>query len=179
MKNLVNLAAVAGKERTLIISFGEHGMSNHVEFDDRIFIYALFDSKLQNHDPMEKGQIQYFIESKECTQVVVVGSVEQHLVERLMRSESIPSPAATLKFKLDAFLNNKNKEILPGVLRDQILIEQHIISQCNLLIDYYFIRDRVQNEQLQVKGFIVEPSEDHLKPIFWNGNIYNDIISMN
>jgi hypothetical protein len=171
--------AVAGTEKTLIIAFGEYGVNKHVEFDDRIFIYALSDSRLQNHDPLEKGQIQYFIECKECTKVVIVGSIEQHLVDRLVRSESIQSPAAYLKFNLKAFLKNQDKEILRLDLRDQILVEQHIISQCNLLLDYYFIRDRVEHEQLCIKGFIVEQTEEHLKPIFCNGIIYNDIISMN
>jgi hypothetical protein len=179
MNNLVNLMAMAGTEKTLIIAFGEYGLNKHVEFDDRIFIYALSHSRLQNHDPLEKGQIQYFIESRECTQVVIVGSIEQHLVDRLVRCESIQSPAASLKFNMKAFLRNQDKEILPGPLRDQILVEQHIISQCNLLIDYYFVRQRVEHVQLRIKGFIIEPTEEQLKPIFCNGVIYNDIISMN
>jgi len=179
MNNLVNLISMAGIEKTLIIAFGEYGLDKHVEFDDRIFIYSLAESRLQNHDPLEKGQIQYFIESRQCTQVVIVGSIEQHLVDRLMRCESIQSPAAFLKFNMQVFFKNQGKEILPGALRDQILVEQHIISQCNLLIDYYFIRDRVEKEQLQVKGFIAERTEEHLKPIFSNGITYNNIISMN
>ncbi|HEX6889702.1 MAG TPA: hypothetical protein VF141_03385 [Chryseolinea sp.] len=179
MNNLVNLMAMAGTEKTLVIAFGEYGLNKRVEFDDRIFIYALSDSRLQNHDPLEKGQIQYFIESKECTQVVIVGSIEQHLVDRLTRCESIQSPAASLKFNLKAFLKNQDKEILRVDLRDHILVEQHIINQCNLLLDYYFIRDRVERKQLQVKGFIVEQTEEQLKPIFCNGIVYNDIISMN
>ena len=179
MNNLVNIMAMAGTEKTLIIAFGEYGLNKLVEFDDRIFIYALSDSRLQNHDPLEKGQIQYFIESKECTQIVIVGTIEQRLVDRLMRSESIQSPAASLKFNMKVFLKNQDREILPGALRDQILVEQHIISQCNLLIDYYFIRERVEHERLQIKGFIIEQTEEQLKPIFCNGIIYNDIISMN
>ena len=179
MNNLVNFMSMVGTEKTLIIAFGEHGLNKHVDFDDRIFIYALSDSNLQNHDPLEKAQIQYFIESKECTQVVIVGSVEQHLVDRLKRCESIQSPAASLKFNINAFLKNKDKQIPSGALYDQILVEQHIISQCNLLIDYYFIRDRVENELIQIKGFIEEQTDEHLKLIFWNGIIYNDIISMN
>ena len=69
--------SMVGTEKTLIIACGEYGLNKHVEFNDRIFIYALSDSMLQSHDPLEKGQIQYFIESKECTQVIIVGSVER------------------------------------------------------------------------------------------------------
>ena len=173
------MAAMAGTEKTLIIAFGEYELKKLVESDDRIFIYTLSDSRLHNHDPREKGKIQYFIESKECTQVVVVSSIEQQLVDRLKKTDSIQSAAASLKFNMKGFLNNQDEEILSGLLRDQVLVEQHIISQCNLLIDYYFIRDRVENEQLQVRGFLIGQTEAHLKPIFCNGIIYNDIISMN
>jgi len=134
---------------------------------------------LQEYDPLEKGRIQYFIESRECTQVVIVGSVEKHLVRRLISNESNLSPAALLKFNLKVFLRKRDVEILPNGLRNQILVEQHIINQCNLLMDYFFIRDRVENKQLQIKGFVIDQTEENLKPIFNNRIIYNDIISMN
>lgn len=179
MNNLVNLLATAGSEKTLIIACGEYGLNKHIEFNDRIFIYALSESMLHNHDPLEKGWIQYYIESKECKQVVIVGSVQQHLVDRLIRNESLVSPAASLKFNMKAFLRNQDKEILPEILRDQMLVELHVIHQCKLLMDYYFIRERIRSTQLQVRGFVIEQSDENLKEIFYNGNIYNDIISMN
>jgi hypothetical protein len=179
MNNLVNIMSMVGTEKTLIIACGDYGLNKYVECNDRIFIYTLPESMLQAHDPLEKGRIQHFIESNKCTQVVIVGSVEEHLVHRLIRNESNLSPAALLKFNLKVFLRNRDVEVLPNALRDQILVEQHIISQCNLLLDYYFIRDRVENKQLQIKGFVIDQTEENLKPIFRNGIIYNDIISMN
>jgi hypothetical protein len=179
MDNLVNLMSLAGAEKTLIISCGECGISKHIEFNDQIFIYALTESTLRNHDPLEKGMIQYYIESKECKQVVIVGSIQQHLIERLIQSESLVSPAASLKFNLKVFLQNREKQILSETLRDQMLVELHVISQCNLLMDYYFIHDRVSKGRLHVKGVVIEPAEGNLKEIFYNGTIYNDIISMN
>ena len=179
MNNLVNLLSTAGSEKTLIIACGEYGLNKHIEFNDRIFIYALSESMLHNHDPLEKGWIQYYVESKECKQVVIVGSVQQHLVDRLIRNESLVSPAASLKFNMKAFLRNQDKEILPEILRDQMLVELHVISQCNLLMEYYFIRERIRSTQLQIRGFVIEQPEECLKEIFYNGNVYNDIISMN
>ena len=171
--------SMVGTEKTLIIACGEYGLNKYIEFNDRIFIYALPENMLQAHDPLEKGRIQYFIESRGCRQVVVVGSVEEHLVQRLIGNESNLSPAALLKFNLTVFLRNRDVKVLPNALRDQILVEQHIISQCNLLLDYYFIRDPVENKQLQIKGLVIDQTEGNLKPIFRNGIIYNDVISMN
>lgn len=171
--------SMVGTERTLIIACGEYGLNKYVECNDRIFIYALPESTLQAYDPREKGRIQYFIESRGCTQVVIVGSVEGCLIRRLIGNGSNLSSAALLKFNLKVFLRNQNAEILPNWLRDQILVEQHIISQCKVLMDYYFVRDRVENKQLQIKGFVIGQAEENLKPIFRNGIIHNDIISMN
>jgi len=179
MNNLVNILSMVGTEKTLIIACGEYGLNKYVECNDRIVTYALPDGMLQAYDPLEKGRIQYFIESNKCTQVIIVGSVEEHLVRRLIGNESNLSPAALLKFNLKVFLRNRDVAVLPNALRDHILVEQHIISQCNLLLDYYFIRDRVENKQLQIKGFVIDQTEENLKPIFSNGIIYNDIISMN
>jgi len=171
--------AMAGMDKTLIIACGEYGICKHFEFNDRIFIYALSASMLSNHDPLEKGKIQYYIESKECRRVVIVGSVHQHLIDRLVSSESLLSPAASLKFNTKVFLRNQDKEILSETLRDQMLIELHVINQCNLLMDYYFIRERVTKSELQIRGAVIEQAEGHVKEIFFNGTIYNDIISMN
>jgi carbonic anhydrase len=179
MNNLVNIMSMVGTEKTLIIACGEYGLNKYVECNDRIFIYALPENTLQEYDPLEKGRIQYFVESRACTQVVIVGSVEKHLVQRLISNESNRSPAALLKFNLKVFLRKRDVEILPNWLRNQILVEQHIINQCNLLMDYFFIRDRVENKQLQIKGFVIDQKEENLKPIFNNRIIYNDIISMN
>ena len=170
--------SLAGAEKTLIISCGECGISKHIEFNDRIFIYALSESTLRNHDPLEKGRIQYYVESRECKQVVIVGSIQQHLIDRLIQNESLVSPAASLKFNLKVFLRDQQKEILPETLRDQMLVELHVISQCSLLMDYYFIHERVHTGQLHVRGVVIE-HDDNLKEIFYNGTIYNDIISMN
>jgi hypothetical protein len=179
MNNLVNLMSMVGVEKTLIIACGEYGLNKQIEFKDRIFIYVLSESMLQNQNPLEKGRIQYYIESKECKQVIIVGSVEQNLIGRIIQNESDQSPFASLKFNLAIFLRNQNKAIVPTVLRDQMLIELHVTAQCAMLMDYYFVRERIENSELQVRGFVTEPGEENLKPIFCNGTIYNTIISMN
>jgi hypothetical protein len=46
-------------------------------------------------------------------------------------------------------------------------------------MDYYFIRERVMKSELQIRGAVIEQAEGHVKEIFLNGTIYNDIISMN
>lgn len=178
MNNLENIISMVGEEKTLIIACGEYGLSKLIRFTDNIFLYALPESMLHNHDPLEKGQIQSYVECVGCKQLVIVGgSGHQHLIQRLVTNKSNMSPAAALKFNMKVFLRNQDKEILSEPLRDQMLVELHIINQCSMLMDYYFIRERVDNSQLQIKGFVIADTE--LIPIFHNGIIYNNIISMN
>jgi len=179
MNNLVNLMSMVGVEKTLIIACGEYGMNKHIEFNDRIFIYALSGNTLQAHDPMQKGTIQYYIESRECTQVILVGALDQDLVNHIAQNESDESPAAALKFNLQVFLRNQTNAILPTALQNQLLVELHVIKQCTLLFDYFFVRERVENARLQIRGFIAISKPEPLKQIFYNGITYNDIISMN
>jgi hypothetical protein len=179
MNNMVNLIAMAGADKTLIIACGQYSISKHIQFNENIFIHSLHESTLRNHDPLEKGMIQYYIENKGCTKVVIVGSVQEDLVARLSRSESLLSPAASLRFNTKVFLRNQDREIIPETLRDHMLVELHVISQCNLLMDYYFIRERLTNSELRIRGCVIEHRRRNLKEIFCNGTIYNDIISMN
>ena len=171
--------SMVGVEKTLIIACGEYGLNKHIEFNDRIFIYALSGNSLQAHDPMQKGTIQYYIESKDCRQVILVGSINQDLINHIAQSESDESAAAALKFNLQVFLRNQNKAILSTALNNQLLVELHVIRQCTLLLDYYFVHERVENAKLQIRGFIASSKPEPLKQIFYNGITYNDIISMN
>ena len=171
--------SMAGVEKTLIIACGEYGMNKHIEFNDRIFIYALSGNTLQTHDPMQKGTIQYYIESRDCKQVILVGSMDQDLINHISQNESDESPAAALKFNLQVVLRNQNKAILPTALNNQLLVELHVIKQCTSLMDYFFVRERVENNHLHVRGFIASSMAEPLKQIFYNGITHNDIISMN
>ena len=171
--------SVIGTVKTLIIACGACELNRYVEFSGRIFIYSLPHTALQEYDTLEKGRIQYYIESKECKQVVFVGPIEQNLVDQLLQNDLLQSIHAKLKFNLSVFLGDQDKAVLSKSTRDQMLIELHVISQCSLLMEYYFIRERVENGQLRVQGIVTEMQDEQFKPIFNNGITYNDIISMN
>ena len=168
-----------GVEKTLIISCGESGLNKSIEFDDRIFIYTPADGTLHHHDHREKERIQYYVESKECKQIIFASSIEQNLIDRILHEDSLRSIRKALKFNLKVFLRDQDKEIMPTSIRNQLLVELHVIAQCSHLMDYYFIRGPVQRKQLQIRGVVSTLQEGQFKPVFHNGIIYNDIISMN
>jgi len=46
-------------------------------------------------------------------------------------------------------------------------------------MDYFFIKEKVENNKLQVKGIVTEMQRDQLKSIFHNGIVYNDLLTLN
>ncbi|MDH4092218.1 MAG: hypothetical protein OEV74_02090 [Cyclobacteriaceae bacterium] len=179
MDNLLNLMAMIGDQKALIIASGTSGLAKFHELNDMIFIHNMSGSVLQQHDPVEKGLIRYYIENKECRQVIFIGSIEQNIIDRIHNGNVQRSLGAGLKFNASVWLKKKTNTILSMSLHDQMLTELVVISQCRLLMDYYFIRDRVESRQLQVRGIISVTPAEQFKSVFYNGVVYNDLISMN
>lgn len=179
MNSLVNLMSMIGVERTLIIACADYEPESYLEFDGRVFIYFLPARTLHGHDSFERERIRTIIEDMECTQVVFVGTMDASMRERIHNSNAMQSLRAALRFNLGNLLRNREHEIVPESRKDQLLLELHVITQCTLLMDYYFIRERTEKKQLTVRGIVAYVREEHLKPVFHNGIKYNDIISMN
>lgn len=179
MNSLVNLMSMIGVQKTLIIACGDYSLNRYLEYNDRVFIYFLPDRMLRKHDALEKGRIQHFIESKECTQIVFVGTMDESLIARIKYSDAFQSLRAALRFNVKLWMRNTETGLLSSSRYNQLLVELHVITQCNDLMDYYFIRERVEKKQLHVRGLVGELQEEYIKSIFYNGITYNDITSMN
>ncbi len=179
MNSIGSLLSMIGEEKTLIIACGEYGITKAVEFNDSIYIYFLQDNILQRHDPLEKGRIQHYIESKHCTQIIFLGIIEKHLITSLHKDDVHHNLRSILKFNLSVFLRDQSKAILSPALHNQLLTEQHVIMQCNQLLSYYFIKERVDKRELHVTGLVTERDADQFTKIYCNGIMFNDIISMN
>jgi hypothetical protein len=60
-----------------------------------------------------------------------------------------------------------------------MFIELNVINQCKLLMDYFFIKEKVEKNKLEVRGIVMETESEHLKSIFHNGIVYNDMLTLN
>lgn len=179
MYSIGNLMAMIGAQKTLIIACDACGLSKFRVISDKVFIHVVSGSELQQHDPEEKERIQYFVENKRCSQVIFLGSIEQHIIDRILNGNAQSELSACIKFNTSVLLRNKASNILSLPLRDQMLTELTVISQCRILMDYYFIRSRVENKLLLIRGVIAETPTEQFKVLFQNGIVYNDMISMN
>jgi hypothetical protein len=76
-------------------------------------------------------------------------------------------------------LRSKQEKAIDPAVKMQMLIEINVINQCKLLMDYFFIKEKVENNKLHVKGIVTEMQSDQLKSIFHNGIVYNDLLTLN
>ncbi len=179
MDSLINLMSMIGLQKTLIIACGGSNLTKYLEFNDRVFIYFLPMARLLHQDYLEKSRIQHFVESKECRQIVFVGTANQFLVDRLLGDPSHQTLRSGLQFNVSPWLKEGEGNILPAYLKNQLLVELHVITQCKYLMEYYFIRERVERNELELRGIVAMMEEEYVKPVYQNGVIFNDIISMN
>lgn len=169
---------VIGDRKTLIIANSTCGLQNFQRLNDRIYLYWLPGFILQQHDPIEKEVIKRYFEQEGCTQVIFLASIEQVVIERILRSDSQLSLTG-LKFNTDVLLRHKSHTILSLPVRNQILTELLVSGQCARLMEYYFIQPGVASGKLVVRGIITETPAAQFKTIYYNGIMYNDLISMN
>lgn len=169
-----------GVEKTLIIAYGDFGLKKFLEFKEQVFICFLPGSELQQYDERETERIRHFIENKECKQVVFVGTMDQTMINKMHQADSLSGLRAALYFNQHMSIADDNgKNIFSDAVWDQLMLERHVLTQCTRLMEYYFVRQRVERRELKVRGIVAALQEEQLKPIFCNGIKYNDIISMN
>ncbi|MEO5977690.1 MAG: hypothetical protein ABIS36_14385 [Chryseolinea sp.] len=179
MDSLINIMSVIGVQKTLIIACGDYGLHRYLENNDRVFVYFLPEKMLQKHDPLEKERIQHFVERKNCTQIVFVGTMDESLIARIKYSDTFQSLRASLKFNIKPWMRNHETGLLSSSRYNQLLLELHVITQCNSLMEYYFIRERIEKKKFHIRGLVGDLQEEYIKSIFYNGITYNNITSMN
>ncbi len=175
----LNLLPFIGTERTLLIDSTSYWLNTYRYLKKSILIYYPQEGTLQAQDTMQQEQLKYYIECKGCTQVIFIGSMNRGLINKVLLNDHSASPQAALKFSLVVLLKEQHSSIIPMFLLEKLLVELNVITQCKLLMDYDFIRQRIESQGLQLRGIVAENKGEQFKPVFYNGIVYNDLISLN
>jgi hypothetical protein len=175
---LMDLKQHIGSEKTLIISGTQFGGSKYL-LSETIIVHLVAGSRLQKFDLLERDMIQFYVDQQDCSQVLFVGSYDPALLKQLQEEESPQSLRSALKFNLTILLRHKYDRIVCQDIAAQMLIELNVINQCSLLMDYFFIKKKVEANTLQLKGLVTGMKAGPLKPVFYNGIVYNDILTSN
>jgi hypothetical protein len=178
MKRLLKLNPYIGSEKTLVISSSAFEFEKYAEFQDKIYLHLLPGSRLLRYDAQQREILQEYVEGKSCSQVIFVGSTDQKFIDEIETSDSLFSLKSALKFNLQPLLRARHEKAIDANIKLQMLIELNVINQCRLLMDYFFIKEKVEKNKLQVRGVVMEIDSD-LKSIFHNGIVYNDLLTLN
>lgn len=179
MNRLLNLEPIVGNKRTLLITCTDVNLIYFRAFKTKVFTFPISESQLVRYNPHQQELLQHYIERESCAQVIFIGLMDENAIDRISKDNSFASPMAALKFNLSALLKDQHEPIVSQNILNQLCIELNVINQCKLLMDYYFIQQRVEKRELHLKGVATEGYTGLLKSIFYNGIVYNDIISMN
>jgi hypothetical protein len=179
MESLINIKPFIGLEKTLLITCQDFIIEDFASFGNKVFVHFTPESKLLQHDLQSQEILKHYIEIIGCTQIIVIGYMNEAIINNILDDHSLHSPQAALKFNLEVFLKNRRHLILNRTKRNQILMELSVIAQCKVLMDFYFIRPRTEKKWLRLRGVVFGSETSPHKSIFFNGIIYNDMLSMN
>src|SRR5688500_4003216 len=179
MKRLSKLKPYIGSEKTLVISSSAFGFGKYAEFQDKIYLHVVPGSRLLRYDVQQREILQDYVERKSCSQVIFVGSNDQKFIDEIETGDSLYSLKSALTFNLKPFLRARHDKAIDANIKVQMLIELNVINQCKLLMDYFFIKEKVEKNKLEVRGIVMETESEHLKSIFHNGIVYNDMLTLN
>jgi hypothetical protein len=179
MKRLLKLKPYIGSEKTLVISSSAFGFEKYAEFQDKIYLHLVPGSRLLRYDAQQREILQEYVEDKFCSQVIFVGSNDQKFIDEIETSDSLFSLKSALKFNLQPLLRARHEKAIDANIKLQMLIELNVINQCKLLMDYFFIKEKVEKNKLQVRGVVMDIESEHIKSIFHNGIVYNDLLTLN
>lgn len=178
MNYLMNLKSHIGSEKTLVITGSGFNAERYSIFSDKVFVRNVPEG-IRPYEPQQQEMLQYHIDERGCSQIILVGVKNQMLMERMEKNDTLLSIPSALKFNLSVLLGNQSDQFLSDAIRHQMLFELHVISQCRLLLDYFFIKKKVESNELQVKGLVTELKSERLKSIFCNGIAFNDLLTLN
>src|SRR6188508_2665525 len=110
MNDLINLMTEIGVDRTLIIACGQYVMYDYIEISDDVAVFVLPENMLRQYDTHEKEQLQLILDKHGCTQVVILGLLDEEMKCRLAFQSTLHSLRTGLRFKT-ALLPNDNSVI--------------------------------------------------------------------
>ena len=179
MNYITDLKPHIGSEKTLVISAGNSNRERHTAFVESIFVFNIPQGMLFKYDRHQQETLLHHICELECSQVIYLAPSQLTFLEYLENRDSPRSLHRAIKFHLSVLLRNKEDSVIRDHIKQQMLIELYAIEQCKLLMDYFFIRKKVDHGELKVKGLVPQISSGRFKSIFLNGVDYNTLLTMN
>ncbi|MEJ1240354.1 hypothetical protein WBG78_19590 [Chryseolinea sp. T2] len=177
LNSLVNLKAMIGIQRAMIITNRKPAGNNHQVISDDLSAFFLSDNLIRRYDVREKARLSMALEKSNCTQLIFLGVSDESTKSALLFSSSLHSVRAGLQFKTP--LLPDDSKVINFQFRTRALLEQYVIMQCRHLMEFHFINEKVAKGQLDVRGIVGTAKGDDLTTVFTNGVWHNDFVTVN
>lgn len=177
--NIIDLKPHIGSEKTLVISGNGPDTGKYQPFVDSVYVFNIPQGMLFPYDPHQHEMLLHHVFEKECSQIIYVAPSQPAFLEYLEKSDSPRSLHLAVKFHLSVLLKKHEDRAIPDHIRRQILLELYAIKQCKLLMDFFFVRKKIEQGDLKLKGLVTQISSGHFKSIFFNGIAYNNLLTLN
>lgn len=177
MNTVSYLKQISGNEKTLIISCIESCMEVESLNNEQFYRHTTLGNVI-NHDTFQEESIRYYIESKKCTRIVVVGHTDCKAIKSILDDSLDSESIIALKSELQGLLINNHSHFLKTELHELLVVELSIIKLCRSLLQYSFIYERLQKEKMNLTGIVFNHTGITRK-IFYNGIVFNSLISNN
>lgn len=176
-RGIVSLDHLMEYNKTLVITC--HECNGTCEHSGQVLTYYCLGNMLRRHDTLQQESIRHYLEAKGCTQIIVAGHYQCKVIEKIIQETSGTPTPSVLQYNVDAMLKKQARKLIGPETATKMLVELNVIEQLKILMDYYFIREHLENGFLRLLGVVIDDKQCTVKEIFKNGIIYNDLITSN
>jgi carbonic anhydrase len=179
MNNTRYLSRMLNGRKTLLISCIDCRLDMTADQAEHVFVYTTLGNMLNQGDEGQRNCVLFHLEQYQCSQIIVAGHCQCRAMDYLLNKDSQDVAIQAYQCNLQALLKTHHGELLRKNSRKQMLIEQNVIEQSRLLMEYDFVKQRVEKGSLQVLGLVVAEQTNQHTTVFRNGFSFNNQISMN
>ncbi len=179
MNYLADLKPHIGSEKTLVISGGHPNHKEPNPIIDSVYLFDIPQGMLSRYDRSQYEILMHYICEQECSQVIYVAPRQPAMFEALENSDSPRSLHLSIKFHLSVLLGKHEDRVVSNQVRRQMLLELYTIEQCKMLMEYFFIKRKIDQGDLKLKGLVSQMGSEKFESVFFNGISYNNLITLN
>jgi carbonic anhydrase len=165
-----------GHEKTLVITCHECQLDFSGETDEQVFIYTCLGGMLRKDDTLQQECISHYLDAMGCSQIVLVGHYECSVMNKILDGLFSPLPDNFFQYNIEALQKEYDGSLLRPAIKDRLLAELNVLEQVRLLLQFDFIKEKVQ-EGLNISGVMLQ--DGSAREIFRNGLSFNNLLVSN
>lgn len=177
MNTISYLKHLTGNEKTLIISCIECCMEVEGLSNSQFYRHTTLGNVI-SQDSFREDSIRFYVESLKCTHIVVAGHADCKAIKSILNDAMDSASIVALKTEVQGVLISNHSQFLKTDLRELLVIELSVINLCRSLLQYSFIHERFKKEKMTISGIVFDHGGIN-KKIFYNGIVFNNLISNN